>query len=401
MHEAEPPETPGFWPYEFDEMRRAAADLEGLRYAAGALDSKPPGRRNRLVRVVKNLLARLLTWHTPPLRQFDASVTRSVQEIVSAVEHLSMNVLALDRLAINMAALEQRITQSEKSNAALAEALARLRNTAPSASGSREIVREMPAPEFSTDSRPDSVRTTYLIGLFGTGRHYLNDLMRKNLGERSKYFRDTIRLHPGPTPMIYSGHATIRYVSRGQVPPEVMRRIADAAKSGFADVIFICRHPLDSLLSNWVWWRTYLRENRRISGISEIYQSTDDLCNVLEANFLEFQAFAAGDPDFFAVAPGPPFLSFPEFVEETELHLQSATLSLRLEDFSTDPRQEFLKILEVMSVDVDWSRLSLAPPKSQPFGHLAVKEKLPRFREFMRSLDVDTRNRIERIGYSV
>jgi len=400
MPEPEPQENPGFWPHHFDEMCRAAADLEGLRYAAGALDSKPPGWRSRVTRVVKSLLARLLTWHTPPLRQFDAAVTRSVQEIVSAVEHLSMTVLALDRLSQNVAALENRIAQSEAKNAAMAESLARLENTN-GASGWRETDPEMPAPEICADGRAASERTTYVIGLFGTGRHYLNDLMRHNLGRRAKYFRDTIRLHPGPTPMIYSGHATIRHLSRGQVSPDVMSRIADAAKSGFADVIFIYRHPLDSLLSNWVWWRTYLRENRRVAGISSVYQTTDDLCKVLEENFHEFQAFAAGDPDFFAGVAGPPFLSFAEFVEETELHLQSATLALRLEDFSTDPRKEFRKILEVMSVDPDLSRLSLATPKSKPWGHLAVKQKLPRFREFISGLHVDTKNRMEGIGYSV
>ena len=69
----------------------------------------------------------------------------------------------------------------------------------------------------------------------------------------------------------------------------------------------------------------------------------------MEQNFPEFQAFASGDPAFFAAAPGQRFLSFAEFVEETELHLQTATLMLRLEDFAIDPAQEFSKIAKVMS----------------------------------------------------
>jgi hypothetical protein len=48
---------------------------------------------------------------------------------------------------------------------------------------------------------------------------YINELMLQNIGERAKYFRDTIRLHPGPTPMIYSGHATMRYVFAPQRRP--------------------------------------------------------------------------------------------------------------------------------------------------------------------------------------
>src|SRR5271170_5034217 len=65
-------------------------------------------------------------------------------------------------------------------------------------------------------------RTLYIIGLFGTGRSYINELLVHNIGERRNYFKDEIRFHPGPTSMIYSGHATMRHVSHLQHPPEVM-----------------------------------------------------------------------------------------------------------------------------------------------------------------------------------
>jgi hypothetical protein len=132
----------------------------------------------------------------------------------------------------------------------------------------------------------------------------------------------------------------------------------------------------------------------------------------LEQNFSEFKAFAEGDPDFFAAAPsprvlsfpefapGPRFLSFPEFVEETELYLQSATLTLRLEDFVIDPLKEFSKIVEVMSLDLDLSRLHVAPPRTKPYGYLGVIEKVPRFRDFINGLDAETKRRIEKIGYN-
>jgi hypothetical protein len=107
--------------------------------------------------------------------------------------------------------------------------------------------------------------------------------------------------------MIYSGHATIRHVSRFQAPPEVTSRVLEAARSGLADFIFISRHPLDSLVTNWVWWRTYLRDHIMIRSISQVYRYTPDLCTALQQNFSEFKAFADGDPEFFATAPRPAF----------------------------------------------------------------------------------------------
>src|SRR5229473_1387991 len=82
-------------------------------------------------------------------------------------------------------------------------------------------------------------RTAYVIGLFGTGRCYIIELMLQNIGERANYFRDCIRFHPGPTSMIYSGHATMRHASRFQWGPAMTSRILDAVRSRFADLIFV------------------------------------------------------------------------------------------------------------------------------------------------------------------
>ena len=244
-------------------------------------------------------------------------------------------------------------------------------------------------------------RTAYIVGLFGSGRGYINTLLLQNIGERAKYFREMIRFHPGPTSMIYSGHATIKYVSRDQELPSVTSRILEGVRSRFADLIFINRHPLDALLTNWIWWRIYIRDNTQIEGISQVYKSSDDLCADLDRNFLEFKSFAEGNPNFWAAVPGPRFLSFPEFVEEADLYLQSVTLMVRLEDFMIDPLKEFCKIAELMSVDLDLSRLRVSPPKTKPYGHLAIREKVPKFRDFISGLNEETKRRIEKIGYHV
>jgi hypothetical protein len=404
-------ETEDGWKlYDFDELRRATAALEGLKNAVGTVNPRLPGWHNDLIQLVKKLLARILIWYRRPLHEFNASLSRSLEASVWAIDRLSMDVVAL----------EGRLTQSEKRSATLAESVQEqleLLHVQVKALVSLQKTANLEGPACVVETDGDkrahenfrsyidtglaSYKTAYVIGLFGTGRRYINELMMHNIGERAKYFRDTIRLHPGPTPMIYSGHATIRHVSRAQELPEVMSRILEAVRSGFANLTFVYRHPLDSLLTNWVWWRTYIHDNRSISGISQVYRNTDDLCADLEQKFSEFRAFAEGDPDFFVSVPGPRFLSFPEFVEETELHLQSAALTLRLEDFMIDPLKEFSKLVEVMSVDLDLSRVCIAPPRSKPYGYLTVKDKVPRFRDFIDELNTETKRRIEKIGYSV
>jgi hypothetical protein len=371
--EVRPQEAPCVWLYDFSELIRAAEAREGLKRAVGTVNPRPPGWHNDLIQVFKRLLARLLRWHTRPIKEFSTSVSRSMEEAVGALDSLYMTVVALDRMRRAEAQLFR-------------EQIRKLQSGATS-----EVP---PVTRFAHD------RTAYVIGLFGTGRLYVNDLIKANIGERARYFRDMIRLHPGPTPMIYSGHATNKYISRDQAIPEATRLIQEAVRSGFADSIFIYRHPLDSLLTNWIWWRTYLREGERIPGITHVYKNTDDLCAVLDANFSEFKAFAEGDPHFFAASPGERFLSFAEFVEETELHLQSATLALRLEDFMLQPAREFARIAEVMSVNVDLSRLSVVRPRTKAYGYLALKEKVPRFREFINGLDAVTKKRIETIGFT-
>ena len=199
--------------------------------------------------------------------------------------------------------------------------------------------------------------------------------------------------------MIYSGHATIKYASRAQHLPAVTGCLLESVRARIADLIFVYRHPLDSLLTNWIWWRIYDQENRKIAGASEAFKDTAALCGYLEENFLDFKAFAEGDPDFFKGLPGPRFLSFAEFVEETQLYLQAATLALRFEDFAVDPSQQFSRIVELMSIHLDLERLSIAPPQSKAYGYLAVQEKVPRFRSFINGLDAETKSRIQQMGY--
>jgi hypothetical protein len=380
--------TEGGWQlydYTFDRLLEVGAALEALKKAVGTVNPRLPGWHNDLIQIVKKWLVRPLAWYSRPLNAFYSYVSRTLEAIVGVLDRL------ID-LPIDVAALQTRLAQAEERLELMQGQITSLAPSQPAANPGNA--------RSHIHTRRANGRTAYVVGLFGSGRQYLGDQIKHNIGERAKYFRDGIRLHLGPTPMIYSGHATIRYVCRGQHLPAVTSRMLESVGAGFADLIFIYRHPLDSLLTNWVWWREHIRDFRCIAGISQVYANAGDLCAELERNFLEFKAFAAGDLAFFG--SGLRFLSLAEFVEETQLYLQSPeTLSLRLEDFMIDPLKEFSKTLEVMSVERDRSGLHVAPPKSKPYGYLAVKEAVPQFRSFIDGLDAETKRRIAKIGYSL
>jgi len=412
-------ETENGWKLrDLDELRRATAALEQIKDAVGTVNPRLPGWHNDLIQLGKKSLARALNWYTRPMREFSASASRALKEIAWVLERLTteMNSLerrsrkwdALENIPMDVVALEMRMACSEKTNAALARSMQeqiQLLREQVTLLLSLQNAAHLEVPSASVPaSVPDGLasrKTAYVMGLCGTGRTYVCELIQQNMGERAKYFRDGIRFHTGPTPMIYSGHSTMKYVSRYQHAPEVTNRLMEAVRSGFADVIFIYRHPFDSLLTNWVYWRTYIRDYTGGGAVSLVYPNVDDLCADLELNFLEFKTFTEGDPAFFAAAePGPPFLSFAEFVEETELYLQSPVrLTLRLEDFKTNPLREFSKIAEVMSIELDLHALRLAPPQTASYGYRAVKDKVPQFRDFIEGLNAETKRRIERIGY--
>jgi hypothetical protein len=382
--------------FDFAELRQSLAVVENCRKSIGVVNPRPAGLHNRMLQLVKKSVARSLSWYTRPLQELNAALARSLTEMYSALELLFANTIALDeRLGRDQIMLlhDQVKALIMLENIAVEEAPPIVVDARDQQDG--VDLRYQPEIRLGND------RTLYVLGLFGSGRVYIQDLILQNIGLRAKYFRDVIRLYPCPTSMICSGHVTVKYVSRNQAVPAIMTRIKEAVENQFADSVFVYRHPFDSLLTNWVYWRTYVRDRREVTGIYEVYTSYDDLCADLDRDFFEFKAFAEGDPDFYTGLTGPRFLSFSEFVEESALHFQAASLALRLEDFASNPIREFSKIVDLMGANLDLSGLHIRKPRSKPFGYLAAKEKVPRFRNFINSLNLETRKRIEKIGYDL
>lgn len=394
-------ETQDGWTlYDFNELRRAANSAAWLNDAVGAVNPRPPGWRNDIIQLGKRMVATPLRWYIRPLKEFNAAVSLALKEVVNALDHISMNMLAADHLSMKIGRCDGEASAPREVNDHFSAIYAAIEQLSMDGAALEKRLAQSEHGSHAEMSGTND-RTTYLIGLFGTGRRYINELIQQNIGERARYFRDAIRLHPGPTPMIYSGHVTIKHVSRAQETPDVMARILNAVGAGFADSIFIYRHPLDSLLTNWVWWRSYIRNNQSVSGIAQAYKNADAFRADLERNFSDFRAFAEGRPEFYVGLDGPRFLSFAEFVEETELHLQSAKLALRLEDFLADPLGQFSRIADLMSVRLAPGIQSLALPRTRAYGYREVREKVPAFASFIGELDAGVVRRIEAIGYVI
>ena len=86
--------------------------------------------------------------------------------------------------------------------------------------------------------------------------------------------------------MIPSGHATIKHVCRGQWLPAVTSYILKAVGLGFADLIFLYRHPLDSLWSNWIFFRTLIRNRNMGTTIEQAYNSSTTCVPIWSRIFL-------------------------------------------------------------------------------------------------------------------
>ena len=182
-------------------------------------------------------------------------------------------------------------------------------------------------------------RTAYLISLWGSGRQYVMDLTLRNIGNRAAYIRNGIGLYQGPTSMIHFGHSTIKYVSRAHQPPAITNRLLESVGLGFADLIFIYRHPIDSLLTNWICWRNVIRDNSLVV-ISDAYRSTDDLCAALDQNFSELKALAEGDPDFLAAIKRSAIHSRETLrrIDGSAIHVSLRSSSRKLRSLPNAPR---------------------------------------------------------------
>lgn len=245
-------------------------------------------------------------------------------------------------------------------------------------------------------------RPTYLTGLFGTGRAYVAGLLLNSKGSLAYCYRKSWLYYSGPFPLIQTYHATTLHVVAGCMPPDFGNAIVDLAESRLANLIVVIRHPLDALISNWIWWREFSERKLLIRGIIEIEKDGKNFCEILNQNFDDFVLFATSAVDFVLAHPGMghQFLSFEEFLDETLAYIRSPNVHIfRLEDFLVDLRGQHRRLLEIVAPDYCESYATPPLPLVTSSRYKAALENVPRFKHWLDSLPAVVLKKIKEIGY--
>jgi hypothetical protein len=158
------------------DLRRAPAALWEVHRLVGGAGAPSAARSNVIIRAAKKLVARNLAWYTGSIQQLNSSVIRTFEAVISALDHVRAKMAASERdnrfaqeqLSMNITALEARLTLLEKKIDGLYAYPPR------SWGGEMNWFRE-----------GKSVRTAYVIGLFGTGRRYVHELIAITSGKGS------------------------------------------------------------------------------------------------------------------------------------------------------------------------------------------------------------------------
>lgn len=234
-------------------------------------------------------------------------------------------------------------------------------------------------------------RSLVIVGLFGTGR---------------TYFSDQILQHPATGPIyqeglascgyfehhrfICSGHATLRHVSSFQMEPnETEKRLILPLRQGHHNILFILRHPFDSLFSNWAWWRRYCESQvLHKQAVVGVFGGNDGLAEDIRLHRDAFIAFLTEGkvPALNGrVETREHFLSLDAILEESMLWLGIEHVkSLRFEQVHEDPEAVARTISETI-FRPGTSNLSLTVPKSNSFNFRTVFQEYPDIASLVKS----------------
>lgn len=256
--------------------------------------------------------------------------------------------------------------------------------------------------------RLDIPRPLIIVGLFGTGRTYFSELILGNPqiapiyqeGLAScGYFAEHI--------LISSGHATIKHSSSFQMlPQDTEKRLVEPLHQGYHDILFVLRHPFDSLFSNWAWWRKYSETGvPHKDAVGGVFGGNSGLVQDIRRNRDAFIAFMTqGRVPFSSKvnSTNDHFLSFDAMLDESLLwSVVDNIKSIRFEQLHQDLAVASA-VIGPMIFGSTRSEFILTPPKSKPFNFRSVFRECPDIEFLVKShCTPESVDKMNALGYSL
>jgi len=236
---------------------------------------------------------------------------------------------------------------------------------------------------YAQSSIAPLAKSTIINGAYGTGRHYFNYLV-KSQQRLLPYFRDCQQYcYPSKFSSINSTHAFFTLNTPYSWSDLSDFLIPDSLARSQSMLISVVRHPIDCLISNWIWFFNLVKDHSPYTSIADSTFSNDSiLADFISTHFSSLQSFVNGDLlervfDFLDFGScidhrlrGPCFLSFPTFLEEMKAGVNAAHLSFKFESFSDALDPSLIKFYSSLGLDHDEILLDgIEPPKAEPYRY--------------------------------
>ncbi|OAH08972.1 hypothetical protein pfor_3c0292 [Rhodobacteraceae bacterium SB2] len=266
-----------------------------------------------------------------------------------------------------------------------------------------------------------NIKPLVIIGLFGTGRTYFSHAFLNNSTLAPLYQEGLASCGHYPRhSVICSGHATLKNPSSFQMAPDQTHELLLCPlHDGFHSILFITRHPVDALFSNWAWWRRFCDTGMPHNGaVKQVFGNNRGLIEDIQSNKTAFLKFMAEGrvpwPQSYSSSKigsifrdykksgCDKFLSFEQMLDESLAWMDiPGVVSLKFEDIHEHLETVSDTITNLLTRR-PWGSLTLELPLSTAFNYRQIFEDYPEIQSLVCSeISVEGYDKLLQMGYNV
>lgn len=252
----------------------------------------------------------------------------------------------------------------------------------------------------------ENIKPLIVIGLFGTGRTYFSNaflsnstlapLLQEGLASCGVYASHSV---------ICTGHATLKHSSSFQMEPDQTDKLLLCPlRDGFHCILFVTRHPVDSLFSNWAWWRRFCDTGIPHHGaVKEVFGGNRGLIEDIRSNkkaFLKFmtEGRVPSRPNYPAEVYR--FLSFEQALDESLAWMGvPGVVSIMFEGIH-DHLDKVSDTITTLLARRRWGSLILELPVSSAFNYRQIFGDYPDIKSLVcDGIGRESSDKLTRMGY--